>query len=98
MNYAHHSAAAPTADRSKHSNWFREFHYGERPRAGSGLLIRCVATRLAWRVKSGPGQAFIGWLVAPAGQQAIGSYKIDGQQVQPRAVFKKYGSTLPHEQ
>jgi len=32
-------------------------------------------------VKTAPGQQFIDWLVAPAGQQAIANYKIDGQQL-----------------
>jgi tungstate transport system substrate-binding protein len=32
-------------------------------------------------VKKDEGQAFIDWLVSPAGQKAIASYKIDGQQL-----------------
>jgi tungstate transport system substrate-binding protein len=32
-------------------------------------------------VKKQDGQAFIDWLISPAGQQAIASYKIDGQQL-----------------
>src|SRR5215831_424144 len=32
-------------------------------------------------VKKALGQQFIDWLVAPAGQQAIANYKIDGQQL-----------------
>jgi tungstate transport system substrate-binding protein len=32
-------------------------------------------------VKAKQGQAFIDWLVGPEGQEAIASYKIDGQQV-----------------
>jgi tungstate transport system substrate-binding protein len=32
-------------------------------------------------VKKQEGQAFIDWLVSPAGQQAIAGYKIDGQQL-----------------
>ena len=32
-------------------------------------------------VKKQDGQAFIDWLVSPAGQQAIAGYKIDGQQL-----------------
>jgi tungstate transport system substrate-binding protein len=32
-------------------------------------------------VKQQPGQAFIDWLLSPEGQQAIGSYKIDGEQL-----------------
>jgi tungstate transport system substrate-binding protein len=32
-------------------------------------------------VKAEPGQRFIDWLISPEGQQAIGEYKIDGQQL-----------------
>jgi tungstate transport system substrate-binding protein len=32
-------------------------------------------------VKKEEGQAFIDWLISPAGQQAIAGYKIDGQQL-----------------
>ena len=32
-------------------------------------------------VKKQDGQAFIDWLISPAGQQAIAGYKIDGQQL-----------------
>jgi tungstate transport system substrate-binding protein len=32
-------------------------------------------------VKQADGQAFIDWLLSPAGQQAIAGYKIDGQQL-----------------
>lgn len=32
-------------------------------------------------VKQKAGQAFIDWLLSPEGQQAIGSYKIDGEQL-----------------
>jgi tungstate transport system substrate-binding protein len=32
-------------------------------------------------VKADLGQAFIDWLISPEGQQAIGDYKIDGQQL-----------------
>src|SRR5262249_7147743 len=32
-------------------------------------------------VKKEAGQAFIDWLISPAGQQAIAGYKIDGQQL-----------------
>ncbi|MCV3238880.1 substrate-binding domain-containing protein [Mesorhizobium sp. ZC-5] len=32
-------------------------------------------------VKSDLGQSFIDWLISPEGQQAIGEYKIDGQQL-----------------
>ena len=32
-------------------------------------------------VKKELGQAFIDWLVSPAGQKAIAEYKIDGQQL-----------------
>ena len=32
-------------------------------------------------VKKEPGQAFIDWLVSPAGQKAIADYKIEGQQL-----------------
>ena len=32
-------------------------------------------------VKKQEGQAFIDWLVSPAGQKAIAGYKIDGQQL-----------------
>ncbi len=33
------------------------------------------------QVKQAEGQAFIDWLVSPAGQRAIADYKIDGQQL-----------------
>jgi tungstate transport system substrate-binding protein len=32
-------------------------------------------------VKKAPGQKFIDWLLSPAGQQTIASYRIDGQQL-----------------
>ncbi|RWQ61876.1 MAG: extracellular solute-binding protein [Mesorhizobium sp.] len=32
-------------------------------------------------VKAEPGQRFIDWLISPEGQQAIGEYNIDGQQL-----------------
>jgi tungstate transport system substrate-binding protein len=32
-------------------------------------------------VKAQAGQAFIDWLVSPAGQNAISAYKIDGEQL-----------------
>ena len=32
-------------------------------------------------VKKEEGQAFIDWLISPAGQKAIADYKIDGQQL-----------------
>jgi tungstate transport system substrate-binding protein len=32
-------------------------------------------------VKAALGQAFIDWLISPAGQKAIADYKIDGQQL-----------------
>ena len=32
-------------------------------------------------VKAGLGQAFVDWLISPEGQQAIGSYKINGEQL-----------------
>ncbi len=32
-------------------------------------------------VKAEPGQRFVDWLISPEGQQAIGEYKIDGQQL-----------------
>jgi tungstate transport system substrate-binding protein len=32
-------------------------------------------------VKTQEGQAFIDWLISPAGQKAIAAYKIDGQQL-----------------
>jgi tungstate transport system substrate-binding protein len=31
-------------------------------------------------VKAADGEAFIGWLTAPAGQAAIGAYRIEGAQ------------------
>ncbi len=31
--------------------------------------------------KSAPGQAFVDWLIAPAGQQAIAAFKLGGQQL-----------------
>jgi tungstate transport system substrate-binding protein len=33
------------------------------------------------QVKQALGQAFIDWLISADGQNAIGSYKIDGQQL-----------------
>jgi tungstate transport system substrate-binding protein len=33
------------------------------------------------RVKAAAGQAFIDWLIGPAGQKAIAAFKIDGQQL-----------------
>ena len=33
------------------------------------------------QVKTEPGQAFIDWLISPAGQAAIADYKIEGQQL-----------------
>jgi tungstate transport system substrate-binding protein len=32
-------------------------------------------------VKAAEGQAFVDWLVSPEGQQAIGDFKIEGQQL-----------------
>jgi tungstate transport system substrate-binding protein len=32
-------------------------------------------------VKKDLGQTFIDWIVSPEGQAAIGSYKIDGEQL-----------------
>ena len=32
-------------------------------------------------VKADDGQAFIDWLLSPAGQQAIGDYRIDGKRL-----------------
>jgi tungstate transport system substrate-binding protein len=32
-------------------------------------------------VKAADGQAFVDWIVSPEGQQAIASYKIEGQQL-----------------
>ncbi|RWK58298.1 MAG: sulfate transporter, partial [Mesorhizobium sp.] len=32
-------------------------------------------------VKAEPGQRFLDWLISPEGQQAIGEYNIDGQQL-----------------
>ena len=31
--------------------------------------------------KSAPGQAFVDWLIAPPGQQAIAAFELDGQQL-----------------
>jgi len=41
-------------------------------------------------VKAKDGQAFVDWLISPEGQQAIASYKIDGQQL----FFPNYIPTM----
>jgi tungstate transport system substrate-binding protein len=43
--------------------------------------VMLVNPRKYPRVKSELGQQFIDWLVSPAGQKAIGDYKIDGEQL-----------------
>jgi len=51
---------------------------------------KCPAVKKDW------GQAFIDWLVSPEGQNALGSYKVDGHQLFfPNASAKEASAAIP---
>ncbi|MGQ3227149.1 MAG: hypothetical protein ACT6UU_24810, partial [Hydrogenophaga sp.] len=51
-----------------------------RPRPSLAFMRRCSAAKHP-QVKTAEGQKFVDWVTGPAGQAAIASYKIGGEQL-----------------